>query len=90
MGMQCTFSYSDLQDSVPTHTEYDAESDTHTVTVLREDDTYKNTFWQFNLSVPENKQADKHFCWFDVGQATMEQLAMIRFLIRNRICFTCA
>lgn len=91
MGMQCTFSYSDLQDSFPTHTEKDEDSDTYTVTCLREDEI-SGGYWQFNLSVPQaqDNQADKYFCWFDCGSASDMQIAMIKFLIRNRICFQCA
>lgn len=89
MGMQCSFNYTDLTDNVPTHTERDAESNTYTVTVTRQD-IITLQYWQFNLAIPDDKQADKHFCWFDVGASTPEQMEMLAFLIRNRIPFTCA
>jgi hypothetical protein len=83
MGMQCTFSYSDLIESIPCHTEYDAESDTHTVTILREDEL-SGQYWQFS------RPNAGDFCWFDCGSGNDEQMAMLKFLVRNRICFTCA
>lgn len=87
MGMQCTFSYLDLQDGRAMDSIHDAESDTWCVAVDLPND---QGALYFNLIVPEDKQADKHFCWFDCGRLDAARIAMFRFLIENRIPFTCA
>lgn len=86
MGMQCTFSLDDLY-SFPMRTIHHKDSDTYSVEVI---EASSNVTFEFNLSVPEDKQAHKYFCWFDVGSATDHQINCIRFLIRNRIPFNCA
>lgn len=82
MGMQCTFSYSDLTDNaIPHHIEHDTDCDIKTVTITRVD-PYSNQHHQFTLSGDS--------CWFDVGSVSLNQTEAILWLIRNRICFTCA
>jgi hypothetical protein len=95
MGMQCTFGYHDLQDQTQfdIRSLHNINSDTWTVEVWSkstEDYEPSELLESFNLSVPEDKQADKYFCWFDVGSMSDDAMYSIRFLIRNRICFQCA
>ena len=80
--MLCTFSLEDTSQMVTYTTKQD--DGTYTLTILENE-----TSWRFNLFVPEDKQADKYFCWFACGRGTKQQLETIAFLIRNRISFTC-
>ncbi len=87
MGMQCTFSYHDLTDLGNCDSVHDKDSDTWSVVVYL---PHNQGQIVFGLVVPEDKQADNHFCYFDCGRLDATRTAMFRFLIENRICFNCS
>jgi len=75
MGMQCHFSLNDLPESVEVMRVYDKESDTVSYNL---DNGYIVS------------GGNDHNVWFDIGSMTVAQMAMIQYLIRNRVCFTCS
>jgi hypothetical protein len=77
MGMQCTFSASDLEERTETKIVHDLESDTYIIECVK-------VGLSFNLINREDT------CWFDCGRGNFEQMVKIQWLIHNRIPFTCA
>ena len=77
MGMQVHFKTDELEDAkVDYHFFYSPESDSWTVQIKWELSTFTvNT---------DNK---RNSCWNDIGACSDYQMALIKFLIQNRICF---
>lgn len=81
MGMQCHFNLAELTESGNSHIywekQYDAESETWTLFAA-------DAFSRLDVNLSGES------CWFDIGSMSDTQMAAIKFLIRNRICFQCS
>lgn len=90
MGMQCTFEPSQLEELFVTKTVHDIESDTYTLEVYSKKEEWEEEELLYSFNLHNGESVSDTFCWFDCGSRTKNQMFMIEFLIRNRVCFTCA
>ena len=98
MGMQVFFSIDQFDESCDVKivkttellwneaTEQDEECVFRTAVINCNNGTAVETF----SFVPDNEEVDEHVggCWFDCGSASETQMALIKWLINNRICFS--
>lgn len=97
MGMQCTFNIRDLSDGASVKFSMNMPADEQgpaaylAVIATRSttgcDIESFDTNWQPEMDNQENPHV---FCWFDCGHLTDASMELIKWLIRNRIPFTCA
>ena len=92
MGMQVSFSRDEAENGNCTvEPIYDKESNTYSCIIVDKDNADALITANYAPPIATGFVEDsKSAIWFDVGGCQPSQLAKIAWLIRRRICFTCA
>lgn len=88
MGMQCHFHIADIPEIHRIHRHADSNQ-------YDENDPSKGFFIDYYIVVdPEslyfNTDEKYENAWLDIGSASAQQMHVLKWLVQNRICFTCS
>ena len=85
MGMQCHFQVADLLDPEP-------HINVNSLLTLHEEsgDDWNKYYIIVNENMHFNFDAEYKDAWFDIGQMHESAVVKMKWLIENRICFSCS